>query len=109
MTYLRLFSQDLCQVHVITSSFGWFTGLSVPFVIGQVINLVLVLRYSIKSHSLQCILHNHVHTHVGIDWYSNLKYSCTSSNELHVNCSNLLVKDYLYHQKNIQEEKCRNL
>lgn len=97
MTYLRLFSQDLCQVHVITSSFGWFTGLSVPFVIGQVINLVLVLRYSIESHSLQCILHNHVHTHVGIDWYSNLKYS------------NLLVKDYLYHQKNIQEEKRRNL
>ena len=55
MAYLHLFSKDLCQVHVITSSSDWFTGLSVPFVIGQVINLVLVLGYSIERHSLQYV------------------------------------------------------
>ena len=35
------FSRALCRLSVITSSFDWFTGLFTPFLIGQVITLVL--------------------------------------------------------------------
>ena len=34
VTHLHAFSRALRQVHVITSSFDWFTGLSVSFLIG---------------------------------------------------------------------------
>ena len=34
MTRLHAFSCALCQLHVITSSFDWFSGLSESFVIG---------------------------------------------------------------------------
>ncbi len=35
VTRLRTLSRASCQLHVFASSFDWFTGLSVPFVIGQ--------------------------------------------------------------------------
>ena len=45
-------SRALCRLRVITSSFDWFTGLSLCFLIGQVITLVLVLRQSIETRSM---------------------------------------------------------
>ncbi len=36
VTRSRTFSRALCQLHVFASSFDWFTGLSVSFVIGQI-------------------------------------------------------------------------
>ncbi len=35
VTRSRTFSRASCQLHVFASSFDWFTGLSVSFVIGQ--------------------------------------------------------------------------
>ena len=35
VTRSHTFSRTLCQLHVITWSFDWFTGLSVSFVIGS--------------------------------------------------------------------------
>ena len=35
MTHSHTFSRALCRLHVFASSFDWFIGLSVSFVIGQ--------------------------------------------------------------------------
>ena len=51
MTRSQAFSRALRQLHVITSSFDWFTVLSVFFVIGRVITLVLVLQHSSENRS----------------------------------------------------------
>ena len=46
------FSRALCRLHVFASSFDWFTGLSVSFVISQSdYLLILVFRHSIENFS----------------------------------------------------------
>ena len=48
----QAFSRALCQRHVITSSFDWFTVLSVSLVLARVITFSLVLRHSVEKHSI---------------------------------------------------------
>ena len=50
------FSRALCQLCAITSSFDWFTGLSLFFLIGQSITLVLVLRRSSETRSIVIVI-----------------------------------------------------
>ena len=51
VTCSHAFSRTLRQLHAITFCFDWFSVLSVSFVIGWEITLVLVLRHSIENRS----------------------------------------------------------
>ena len=51
------FSRALRQLHVITRSFDWFTGLSASLWLARVITLVLDLLHSIEDRSTPIVWH----------------------------------------------------
>jgi len=68
VTRSHSFSRTFSELQVITSSFDWFTVLTVSFWLARVITLVLILQHSIENCSICGFLLDKPNVNCGLLW-----------------------------------------